>query len=302
MATPPARIELADTYPNPSNAVFRTGIGKLWDTLFSAGGLLGATGNPVDARAALGVGPLGQCQLTKSGANILLSRFNGRYLTINNEACVIPAAGVTLAPTGLVASTRYYIYAYMVGTVMTLEAVTTAPVLDATTGVKIKTGAATRTLVGMVFPGAGPAFIDAPSQRFVISWFNQRSRSMSNAVVAPTNKTNTVFAEVDATKRIEFLTWGDSVDCKAVFTLLNTGANNCAAAIGFDGVAAEDGGGFADGGSNVSYTTITASAAKELTEGYHYATMLQRQLAGTTTWHGGAVVGERCAITGSVMG
>lgn len=54
MATPPARTELADTYPNPSNAVFRTGIGKLHDFLI---GLLGSTGNAAEARNALGIGP-----------------------------------------------------------------------------------------------------------------------------------------------------------------------------------------------------------------------------------------------------
>lgn len=299
MFTPPARTELADTYPNPSNAVFRTGIGKFWDTLFGAGGLLGSTGNPVDARAALGVGPQGQCQLTKSGANILLSRCNGRYLTINNEVCEVPAAGVTLAPTGLVASTRYYVYAYMVSTVMTLEAVATAPAVDATTGLRIKTGDATRTLVGQVFPGAGPAFIDAPSQRFVISWFNQRDRPLANAVVAPTNKTNTVFAEVDSTKRIEFLTWGP-VDVSASFTMINSTAATCVGAIGFDGTTAEDASGFTE--ANNVYRTTGARAAKDLTEGYHYATMLQRQTGSTTTWHGSATVGERCAIVGTVMG
>ena len=53
MATPPARTELADTYPNPSNAVFRTGIGKLWDYVTER---LGATGSAADARSALGIG------------------------------------------------------------------------------------------------------------------------------------------------------------------------------------------------------------------------------------------------------
>jgi len=55
MATPPARTELANTYPNPSNAVFRTGIGKLWDYVV---GVLGTTGNPAEARDALGLGPV----------------------------------------------------------------------------------------------------------------------------------------------------------------------------------------------------------------------------------------------------
>lgn len=53
MATPPARTELADTYPNPSNAVFRTGIGKMWDYVTER---LGATGSAADARSALGIG------------------------------------------------------------------------------------------------------------------------------------------------------------------------------------------------------------------------------------------------------
>lgn len=53
MATPPARTELADTYPNPSNAVFRTGIGKLWDYVTER---LGASGSASDARNSLGIG------------------------------------------------------------------------------------------------------------------------------------------------------------------------------------------------------------------------------------------------------
>lgn len=53
MATPPARTELANTYPNPSNAVFRDGIGKLWDYVTER---LGATGSAADARTALGIG------------------------------------------------------------------------------------------------------------------------------------------------------------------------------------------------------------------------------------------------------
>jgi hypothetical protein len=41
MPAAPARTALADTYPNPSNSTFRTGIGALWDwatTLLGAGG------------------------------------------------------------------------------------------------------------------------------------------------------------------------------------------------------------------------------------------------------------------------
>ena len=51
MPAPPLRAALANTYPNPTNAVARTGLGALWDYVT---GLLGATGNPAEARAALG--------------------------------------------------------------------------------------------------------------------------------------------------------------------------------------------------------------------------------------------------------
>ena len=46
---PPARTELADTYPAPSNALARTGFGKLWDFVTS---LLGATGAKQDMLVA----------------------------------------------------------------------------------------------------------------------------------------------------------------------------------------------------------------------------------------------------------
>lgn len=53
MATAPARTELSDAYPNPSNATMRTGMGKLWDW---ATGLLGTDGTAATAQAALGIG------------------------------------------------------------------------------------------------------------------------------------------------------------------------------------------------------------------------------------------------------
>lgn len=58
MATvaPPARTELSDTYPNPSDAVARVGFGKLYDYVIN---LLGTLGTQVDARTALGAAASG---------------------------------------------------------------------------------------------------------------------------------------------------------------------------------------------------------------------------------------------------
>lgn len=51
MPAPPLRTDISNTYPNPSNDTARSGFGKLWDYVT---GLLGATGNAPEARAALG--------------------------------------------------------------------------------------------------------------------------------------------------------------------------------------------------------------------------------------------------------
>jgi hypothetical protein len=67
MAAPPARTEISDTAPNPSNAVARTGFGKLWDYVT---GLLGATGNATEAQAALKLGVKGANVASASSPNI----------------------------------------------------------------------------------------------------------------------------------------------------------------------------------------------------------------------------------------
>lgn len=79
MSAPPARTGLADTYPNPSNAVFRTAIGALWDYVTER---LGMTGTAADARTALGIGPV------ISFRNLLI---NGNF-AINQRVYVSGAA------------------------------------------------------------------------------------------------------------------------------------------------------------------------------------------------------------------
>lgn len=51
MAAPPLKEDISAPYPAPSNATARAGFGKLWDYVT---GLLGPTGDAIDARAALG--------------------------------------------------------------------------------------------------------------------------------------------------------------------------------------------------------------------------------------------------------
>jgi hypothetical protein len=50
----------------------------------------------------IGIGPLGQCYLSKSGANLLLARAGGgRFVFCNGKNRILPAAGLTLSAAGI---------------------------------------------------------------------------------------------------------------------------------------------------------------------------------------------------------
>ena len=250
----------------------------------------------------------GQCRLTKSGANLLLSPFNGNRITINGSVCVIPSAGVTLAPTSLSVGTTYYIYAFMSGATLTLEASATTHATDATTGVEVKSGDATRTLVGMARVITGPAWADAGNQRFVISWFNRRPINCSAALSVDAGLVSTTYAEIAAAVRNEFLIWsGDS----ARFGFEGTCHNNVAHTVSST-IASVDGGTAHESYSAAQHYQVAALvpiscslvlANGSVTEGYHYVTALGKQNAvSTTTYIGSGTTGARCALTGIIQG
>lgn len=149
----------------------------------------------------------GQCRFyCVSATQCRLIPYQGNQLTIAGVNQTVPSAGVNLANTSLSATTIYFVYAYMNGLTMTLEASTTGHSTDATTGVEIKTGDATRTLVGMVRATASSQFSNALNARFVISWFNRRSAQCSNSAASTLTTGQTTPQPLFA---VEFITWGD---------------------------------------------------------------------------------------------
>lgn len=124
MASPPARIEISDNYPLPSDATARIGFGRLYDYVT---GLLGATGAKPEALAALGaygasniLGTVSQTAGVPTGAIIEQgSNANGSYTrwadgtqickqTLNYPATNIStAAGSMFYCPGTVAGTPY---------------------------------------------------------------------------------------------------------------------------------------------------------------------------------------------------
>lgn len=245
---------------------------------------------------ATGLGNLGQCQLVKSGSNLVLNPYGGNGLTINGVVYKIPSAGVSLAPTSLSVGTTYNIYAYMNAGTMTLEASTTARAVDTTTGMPIKSGDASRTLVGKARIITGPAWADTDAQRFVISWFNRRPIRIYN-INTGTPATTSV-TPVGLVANMEFLSWGDYyVPASFVGSVANNTTNAvCYTALGIDGTT------FAHSPVQYqSYGVSTVGAACGGTtfapaEGYHYITTLGQVSSGTGTWqanieHSGVIQG-----------
>lgn len=236
----------------------------------------------------------GQCRLSLSGGNLLLSRFNGQLLTINGVHYSIPSAGITLAPSGLTPATLYYIYAYMNSGTMTLEASTTASAVDSTTGIRIKNGDATRTLVGMAYPETGPVFTDTLAKRFVRSWYNDNGVALFNNFTANRQRASTTFAELNTEIRCEFLVWsGEVVDAVATGNAINGAAGDgTRSALAFGTTtpasAVEPNGAISLMGST-DIVPFSAKALKSgLTEGYNYVTLFGAIQTGpsTSTWYG----------------
>ena len=235
-----------------------------------------------------GVGYLGQCQLVKSGSNLVLQRFNGVGLTINGVAYAIPSAGVSLAPTSLSVGTTYNIYAYMNAGTMTLEASTTARATDSTTGIQIKSGDATRTLVGKARIITGPAWADTDEQRFVISWFNQIPRRIYNVSGSLQSTTSTTPVPISAL--MEFLSWGDShVSASFNSSVSNNTANSIIyTALGFNtnSVASMPPAVY-QAYANSSNSSATGTEVFVPSEGYNYICTVGYVSGGTGTWAAG---------------
>ena len=172
--------------------------GGSWVVVYSTGGTLTT------------LLPHGQCRLSYvSATSIKLAPFDGQGLIIGGTACAVPSAGITLSNGGMNTSTLYYIYAYMNSGVMTLDMSTTGHSAH-TSGVRIKTGDSTRTLVGMIYANASAQFDDSITARHTASWFNRRSVGAVRSRTAQTNFTNVgALQEIAAADRVSFLCWGD---------------------------------------------------------------------------------------------
>lgn len=244
------------------------------------------------------------CILQANGSDITLSRKGGKHLTINGDVELIPSAGVTLAPSALTPGTLYYIYAFMSSGTMTLEASATGHSTDTTTGLEIKTGDASRTLVGMVRPVTGPAFSDSATRRFVRSWYNRKPLSIRNKFTVVRSTTSTSWTEVNTEIRCEFLVWADEVADLGLHSSIyvTSSGTRIGTALTIDGVTIDPSWtNEAIPADNGAHPMAIRRAEQGLSEGYHYATLAGIVSANTGSWHSGITGVSNTTITGLIQ-
>ncbi|HMF26176.1 MAG TPA: hypothetical protein VKG24_29210 [Pseudolabrys sp.] len=181
----------------------------------------------IAAIPAAPVVPIGQCYLSFSSSNLLLSPFNGNQIFINSAFRAIPDVGVTLSPSTAVsggavaATTLYYIYAYWTGSAIAMEAVTTAYATQTGTGIRIKSGDATRTLVGMWSSAAASAWSTNTLEGS--SYFNPRKKyAIGAGTTMGPSTTSTSLVEMNTNYRLPFVNFAE----RMIRLFLNGRASN----------------------------------------------------------------------------
>jgi hypothetical protein len=225
----------------------------------------------------------GQCRLqVDSPTQLSLQRYAGAYIPQKIggvwEAKLIPSSGPTLANTGLTEATLYYVYSYDDSGTLTLEASTTGHSADADTGVQIKTGDASRTLVGKVYMAAGTpgTFVNSTAKRLCLNWFNRAALDLHGTYSADRNTGSTTFAELNTEIRVEFLTWDDeAVDAGAAGTVSNTSGSQAShMGLAFDSTTVP----IADVGHTISNGNQRQAwslwVSTRLAAGFHFLTLL----------------------------
>lgn len=226
-------------------------------------------------------------RLSWNGTAFQYCPFNGNQITISGSQYTIPSACVSLTPSGLTAGTLYYLYLYNNAGTLTIELPNPAVshVTDTASGMEVKSGDATRVLIGMsratgaastvyAAAGAGPA-----AQHFVRSYYNRVKPALYNKLAARSSITATSWTEIDSTKRVEFLVWGDETVVLDTAGLSIAGASSVAyAGIMIDGTVDLNSSSRND---NPTATPITTPYRSTLSEGYHYAS--QAAASSTTT-------------------
>lgn len=241
-------------------------------------------------KKALGLGA-GRFEYS-SATECLLMPFNGECVSFPAGTVLdIPSAGVAIDTTGLSATTKYFAYAYDNSGSLALEFSTTGHSRDANTGIEIKTGDATRVLVGGVYTNGSSQFADAAAWRGVASWHNRRPRQLNG--VFTTDRTFTTTTEVNSEIRCYFFTWGDAVAAQFSGYFSGSTTSNLFSLLSLNGSTNFSTSRPVSGG--VSYSPMVSGTFLP-SEGGNYITVIAAASSGT-----GTMSSSVCQITGAVV-
>jgi hypothetical protein len=257
-----------------------------------------AHGLSVGDRVSVSLNSTNYTAVSWAGNYTVLSVPNGTTFTYANTG----SDSGTTADNGLAIAPVYYIYAYMSGASMLLEASPKAPMQDTTYGHMIKnttpagaaTADATRVLVGMARVVSGPAWADSATQRFVLSYFNRRDLKGRSVFSANRNTGSATPLEPHIEARCEFLMWGDEKPlCWTTGYQFSSGPDYSLTYIGLDGASMGESvcttfG--AQGGPCRAHLSETNNNMPTATfEGYHFSTIMGHCTGlNAIFWHGGA--------------
>jgi hypothetical protein len=231
-----------------------------------------------------------------SSSQLILTPINGNTLVINSQREVVPNS-VILSNSGLTPSTFYYVYAYMNGLTMTLEASTVAPTWDSNK-IRTKTGDPTRSLIGACFTDTSGDFVFDNSHLGVISYYNRRKLFGKMFFADDQSTASTTWVELNSLIRIQFISWDDedidfSVNGQAINTLTT---NTTMTGVSIDGVfptlsSLDEIGGSSTAAPNhaISQTLVGTAQAPVTVNAIHYATLIGIVGGGSGQWFGDQV-------------
>jgi hypothetical protein len=247
-----------------------------------------------------GVFPQTGAQLQYTNATTLtLAPFRGGYLWVNGLNYPVPAS-LTVSNGGLAATTLYYIYAKVTGGALALDTPSTTGYTVGSNGIPVKSGDATRTLVGIAYTNGSSQFVSQDGSLQVRSYFGRVLQRSRTQFATDHTLTSGTFVEINSEIRNSFLCWaGENVQFST------TGSFRCAAnqgastAMDFDGGATEQEQVSVTNNSGTSTAPCAISGVKTgLSEGLHYATLFGARDVGTATWSGtNSSNASKCSLT-----
>jgi hypothetical protein len=241
-----------------------------------ASALQASTKQYVDAAIAASVRHRSGCgRLTwVSSTQLKFAPYNGDQIKIAGVWYSIPSAGIIVTPTSaringtagqaLVPATVYLVTVGFISGALDIDFLTTVTHASDTTagnvGIEIASGNSSRSVIGLVYVGTGPIFIDI----CMLSWFNRRRKQFNataNGAVAP--------AGMAPVAQFTFLVWLDDMPlCSYFCSSTNTSVSNHTCAHYMDGVGVGVSGTITNPGSGY-YVTQSSTMGFPVNETVH---------------------------------